>query len=103
MNLKHKVNLVCSKVSSQVIPKATAAAKAVVAKVAPVASSTAERVFSKVDRLAHDALQKEVELLNKYPNVAMLLSQGTVMKMAAAKGFERSARADAQTVITTNM
>jgi hypothetical protein len=33
----------------------------------------------------------------------MLLSQGTVMKMAAAKGFERSARADAQTVIISNM
>ena len=87
MNLKHKFNLVCSKVSSQVIPKATAAAKVVVAKVAPLASITAERVFSKVDRLAHDALQKEVELLNKYPNVAMLLSQGTVMKWPPPRGL----------------
>ena len=72
-----------------------------VAKLSPLVSNASGRVFDKVDRVASSILRREVELLNEHPNVAMLLSQTTVLKMAAAKAYERTAAADAKSVIVS--
>jgi hypothetical protein len=62
-------------------------------------SKASGRIFDKVDGVAASILRREVELLNDHPNVAMLLSQTTVLKMAAARAYERTAGADAKSVI----
>jgi len=72
-----------------------------VAKLSPLVSDASGRIFDKVDRVAASILRREVELLNEHPNVAMLLSQTTVLKMAAARAYERTAAADAQSVIVS--
>jgi hypothetical protein len=64
-------------------------------------SEASGRIFDKVDRAAASILRREVELLNEHPNVAMLLSQSTVLKMAAARAYERTAGADAKRVIVS--
>ena len=69
-----------------------------VAKLSPLVSNAAGRIFDKVDSVAASILRREVELLNEHPNVAMLLSQSTVLKMAAARAYERTAAADAKSV-----
>jgi hypothetical protein len=73
----------------------------VVAKLSPIVSDASGRIFDKVDRAAASILRREVELLNEHPNVAMLLSQTTVLKMAAARAYERTAGADAKSVIVS--
>ena len=70
-----------------------------VAKLSPLVSNAAGRIFDKVDSVAASILRREVELLNEHPNVAMLLSQTTVLKMAAARAYERTVAADAKSVI----
>jgi hypothetical protein len=72
-----------------------------VAKLSPLVSNASGRIFDKVDGLAASILRREVELLNEHPNVAMLLSQTTVLKMAAARAYERTAAADAKSVIVS--
>ena len=72
-----------------------------VAKLSPLVSDASGRIFDKVDRAAASILRREVELLNEHPNVAMLLSQTTVLKMAAARAYERTAAADAKSVIVS--
>jgi len=72
-----------------------------VAKLSPLVSDASGRIFDKVDRAAASILRREVELLNEHPNVAMLLSQTTVLKMAAARAYERTAGADAKSVIVS--
>jgi len=69
-----------------------------VAKLSPLVSNAAGRIFDKVDGAAASILRREVQLLNEHPNVAMLLSQTTVLKMAAARAYERTAAADAKSV-----
>jgi hypothetical protein len=69
-----------------------------VAKLSPLVSNASGRIFDKVDGVAASILRREVELLNEHPNVAMLLSQTTVLKMAAARAYERTAAADAKSV-----
>jgi hypothetical protein len=64
-------------------------------------SNASGRIFDKVDNVAASILRREVELLNEHPNVAMLLSQTTVLKMAAARAYERTAAADAKNVIVS--
>jgi hypothetical protein len=73
--------------------------KQAVAKLSPLVSKASGRIFDKVDGVAASILRREVELLNDHPNVAMLLSQTTVLKMAAARAYERTAGADAKSVI----
>lgn len=73
----------------------------VVAKLSPLVSNASGRIFDKVDGVAASILRREVELLNEHPNVAMLLSQTTVLKMAAARAYERTAAADAKSVIVS--
>ena len=72
-----------------------------VAKLSPLVSNASGRIFDKVDSVAASILRREVELLNEHPNVAMLLSQSTVLKMAAARAYERTASADAKSVIVS--
>ena len=72
-----------------------------VAKLSPLVSNASGRIFDKVDGAAASILRREVELLNEHPNVAMLLSQTTVLKMAAARAYERTAAADAKSVIVS--
>jgi len=72
-----------------------------VAKLSPLVSNASGRIFDKVDSVAASILRREVELLNEHPNVAMLLSQTTVLKMAAARAYERTAAADAKNVIVS--
>jgi hypothetical protein len=72
-----------------------------VAKLSPLVSNAAGRIFDKVDGAAASILRREVQLLNEHPNVAMLLSQTTVLKMAAARAYERTAAADARSVIVS--
>ena len=75
--------------------------KQAVAKLSPLVSNASGRIFDKVDGAAASILRREVELLNEHPNVAMLLSQTTVLKMAAARAYERTAGADAKSVIVS--
>ena len=72
-----------------------------VAKLSPIVSEASGRIFDKVDGAAASILRREVQLLNEHPNVAMLLSQTTVLKMAAARAYERTAGADAKRVIVS--
>lgn len=72
-----------------------------VAKLSPLVSNASGSIFDKVDGVAASILRREVELLNEHPNVAMLLSQTTVLKMAAARAYERTAAADAKSVIVS--
>jgi hypothetical protein len=72
-----------------------------VAKLSPILSDASGKIFDKVDRAAASILRREVELLNDHPSVAMLLSQSTVLKMAAARAYERTAGADAKSGIVS--
>ncbi len=72
-----------------------------VAKLSPLVSNASGRIVDKVDGVAASILRREVELLNKHPNEAMLLSQTTVLKMDAARAYERTAAADAKSVIVS--
>jgi hypothetical protein len=110
MDLKHSVNRLYGKSRRQIklallyskqtiepeVPKGYSQA---VAKLSPLLSNVCGRIFDKVDSVAASILRREVELLNEHPNVAMLLSQGTVLKMAAAKAYERTAVDVARNVI----
>ena len=110
MDLKHSVNRVYGKIRWQIKfalpnvkeaihPKVSKGYSQAVAKLSPLVSNASGRIFDKVDRVAASILRREVELLNEHPNVAMLLSQSTVLKMAAARAYERTAVADAKSVI----
>jgi hypothetical protein len=71
------------------------------AKLSPLVSKASGRIFDRVDSVAASILRREVELLNEHPNVAMLLSQATVLKMAAARAYERTAATDARSTIVS--
>jgi hypothetical protein len=64
-----------------------------VAKLSPLVSNASGKIFDKVDSVAASILRREVELLNEHPNVAMLLSQTTVLKMAGVLFFEANEQA----------
>jgi len=111
MNRKLSVNRACARIRWQQIkfalqdvqktiqPKVSMGYSQAVAKLSPLVSNASGRIFDKVDSIAASILRREVELLNEHPNVAMLLSQSTVLKMAAARAYERTAAADAKSVI----
>lgn len=110
MDLKHSVTRVQGKsrrqvefgllhVKQAIQSKVSKGCSEAVAKLSPLVSSGCGRIFDKVDSFAASILRREVELLDEHPNVAMLLSQGTVLKMAAAKAYERTAAGVAKSVI----
>jgi len=59
-------------------------------KALPAVGYGLEWTIAHADQACGAAVRKEVELLQKYPNFTMLVSQSTVFRMAAAEHYKNT-------------
>jgi len=75
-------------------------------KALPAVGYGIEWTIQHADQACGAAVRKEVELLQKYPNFTMLVSQSTVFRMAAAEHYKNTTgknTTSSSEVVTTTM
>ena len=80
--------------------------KFVETKALPAIGYGLEWTVAHADQACGAAVRKEVELLQKYPNFTMLVSQSTVFRMAAAEHYKNTTgknTTSSSEVVTTTM
>ena len=99
-----------SRVKQTVSATTAAATKAADAwtfnKALPAVGYGIEWTIQHADQACGAAVRKEVELLQKYPNFTMLVSQSTVFRMAAAEHYKNATgknTTSASEVVSTTM
>jgi hypothetical protein len=80
--------------------------KFVETKALPAIGYGLEWTVAHADQACGAAVRKEVELLQRYPNFTMLVSQSTVFRMAAAEHYKNATgknTTSASEIVTTTM